>query len=146
MLLGRHLLMPGVLEDTQSTWVAPFLPHSPKECLKCRQKCGDALAYPVGAQAVILLACRKEERFTIQNHGLRKQHQNCWERAPTLLSLPLQKSWNKKLPVKPRDSSVFRHRWPFLVPFSVHLMHISPGSGAGAPPSETDWEDSGEAF
>lgn len=84
--------MPGVLEDTQSIWVAPFLLHSPKGCLKCRQEHGNALAHPVGGQAVILLACRKEDRFTIQNHGPRKQHQNCWERVPTLLSFPLQKS------------------------------------------------------
>lgn len=98
-------------------WVALFLLQSPEGCLKCRQERGNALARPVGGQAVIPLACRKEGSFRIQNHGLREQHQNCWERAPTLLSLPLQKSWNKNLPVKPRDSSAFRH---FLVPFSVH--------------------------
>lgn len=60
MLLGKQLLMPGVLEDAQSTWVAPFLLHSQKVYLKCRQECGNALAHSVGGQAVILLACRKE--------------------------------------------------------------------------------------
>lgn len=78
MLLGRQSLMPGVLEDTQSTWVAPFLLHSSKECLKCRQGCGNALAQPVGGQAVILPGLQK---------GGEIYHPKSWpeETAPELL-------------------------------------------------------------
>lgn len=53
-----------------------ILLRSPKECLKCRQECGNALAHSAGGKAVILLACRKET-----------YHPKSWleETAPELL-------------------------------------------------------------
>lgn len=112
--------MPGVLEDTQSIWVAPFLLHSPKGCLKCRQEHGNSLAHPVGGHAVILLACRKEDRFTIQNHGPEETAPELLGESANFVIIPFTKELKQKPASQAQGQQCFQTQLTFLEPFSVH--------------------------